>query len=356
MRKHQLHLEREAGVVSIMITMVIMIVISLVVLGFAEITRNEQRSSLDAQLSAQAYYAAESGVNDVRAVINATIQAGNAVQDKTICGDQGSYILSSAVDAAHNVSYTCVLVDASPKSLFYNVGYISTVIPVISTSSAFGTVTLEWKLPNGVGSVAGCYTSAASLDAFLPASGVGAWPCAYPVLRVDMVDANGSLARANWSANTATVFFVPFNSGSISNNTTLSSRGDVVGARCDDTSCKVQIDGLGGTNYYMRVTTLYRTNSSLIVSTPGANKSFANAQATIDSTGKAQDVLRRILVAVDLTDANVHKIPSGALITKDSICKRYGTTNTSFDVYDDLSIGGGGDTYCNLQTSGAPTP
>lgn len=347
---------RSAGVVSLMVTMVMMIVISLVVLGFAEISRNEQRNTLDEQLSTQAYYAAESGVNDARVAINAQIAAGAAVQDKTSCGNQGSYTLNSTVDAAHNVSYTCVLVNTAVPSLVYDVGYTSTVVPVISGGPAFGSLTLSWKLPSGTaGSAAGCYTDTGSLKNFPVATGSGQWGCDYPVLRVDMLDANGALARADWNANTSTFFFVPFNSNSVADNAGLGAHGTATAARCDATACTARITGVAGTKYYLRITTLYRTNSQLTITNTGG-ATFTGAEATIDSTGKAQDVLRRILVAIDLTDANARAIPSAGLITEDSVCKRFGVTTGSFNVYDDLSPGGGGNTLCSQQSLGTPTP
>lgn len=345
----------EAGVVSIMVTMVMMIVIGLIVLGFAEISRNEQRNSLDDQLSVQAYYAAESGINDARTIMDAAVAAGAAVQDKTICGNQGTYTLDDTVDAAHDVSYTCVLVNSAPTSLTYNVGYSSTVVPIVSTGSAFGSLTLSWKLPAGSsGSAAGCYTNVGNLDHLPVASGSGQWSCDYPLLRVDMLDANGGLARTSWNANTATMFFVPFNSNSVGNNVTLTARGTAVPARCGATVCTATITGLAGTKYYMRIATLYRTNSLLTIT--AGNKPFSGAQATIDSTGKAQDVLRRVLVAVDLTDANAYQIPSAGLITEDSVCKRFGVTNSSLNVYDNLSAGAGGNPLCIQQSVGTPTP
>src|SRR5579862_3283 len=99
---------RQQGVVSIMVTMIMMVVISLLVLGFAEIAKNEQRSSLDNALSVQAYYAAESGINDARAVIDATIASGGIIQSKNICGAQGNYTLNGTVNVNFNVSYTCL--------------------------------------------------------------------------------------------------------------------------------------------------------------------------------------------------------------------------------------------------------
>ncbi|HVU59891.1 MAG TPA: pilus assembly PilX N-terminal domain-containing protein [Candidatus Saccharimonadales bacterium] len=347
---------REAGVVSLMVTMVMMIVIALLVLGFAEISRNEQRSSLDDQLSVQAYYAAESGVNDARTAIQNLVQAGTTLQDKTLCGNQGAYNFSGTIDSQHSVSYTCVLIDASPTTLSYEAGYTSSVVPLISANgSNFNTVTLTWYLPTGAtGGATGCYTNTSSLGQFPVAAGSGAWGCAYPVLQVDLLNANGGLSRNSWNTNTATMFFVPFNSSSVANTGSLAARGSVIGARCNATSCTATINGLSGTTYYMRVATLYRTGSRLDITAGG--KSFAGAQATIDATGKAQDVLRRIKVAVDLTDANADTSPAAALEIEDSACKRFGVTSGSFAVYDDLSAGGDGNPLCTVQSSGTPQP
>ena len=59
--------QSESGIVSLMMTLVIMLVISLIVIGIAQLSRREQRQALDNQLSTQAFYAAESGVNDAQA-------------------------------------------------------------------------------------------------------------------------------------------------------------------------------------------------------------------------------------------------------------------------------------------------
>jgi hypothetical protein len=348
-------------VVSLIVTLVMMIVITLLVLGFAEVARNEQRSSLDDQLSTQAYYAAESGINDARAVINKTIASGgsSAAQSKTACGNQGSYVLDPTVDSTHNVSYTCVLVDATPSTLTHTVGYNSSVLPLTSGGSSFSTFTLTWYVSSGLPATAsGCDTNAASDLHGNPVaanSGAGAWTCNYPLLRVDLVDTAGGFSRASWSSKTSTMFFVPFNSSSVNNSVAFGAQGTAVPARCNSVSCVATITGLTSGSYYMRASTMYRDNSTLAISAGGIP--FVGAQATIDSTGKAQDVLRRVLVAVDLTDANAFNIPGAAIVARDSVCKRFSVTPGSFQVYNDISIlGAAGNTYCTVQSLGSPTP
>ncbi|HXR50107.1 MAG TPA: pilus assembly PilX N-terminal domain-containing protein [Verrucomicrobiae bacterium] len=346
---------KERGVVSLIVTLVMMIVITLLVLGFAEVARNEQRSSLDDQLSAQAYYAAESGINDARAVINKAIATGGpgSVQSKGVCGNQGSYVLDPVINVARDVSYTCVRVDATPKTLTKTVGYESSVLPLTSAGGTFSKLTLNWTSPSDK-TAKGCYSNLASLNKNPVNS---AWTCNYPVLRVDLVNGMGGFSRANWSSATSTMFFVPFDASKIAvaNSVAWGMKGKAVPASCSSAACVAEITGLSGTDYYMRVTTLYRTGSNLTID--GNGISFKGAQATIDSTGKAQDVLRRVLVAVDLTDANAYAVPGAAIVARDSVCKRFSVTNGSFQVYNDITIvGANGNTYCTVQSLGTPSP
>ncbi len=347
------HKSYQSGVVSLLVTMVMMIVITLIVLGFAEIARTEQRSSLDDQLSTQAYYAAESGINDARAIIDTALATGGTVQSKGTCADANGYNLNasnlSTIDSSHSVSYTCVLVDPTPATLTYQISPgSSSIVPLLSSGTQFASINLSWTVPGTA--VSNCFTVAKdpSPSTFpdLPS-----WTCNAPVVRIDLLDANLPLARANWGSNTATMFLVPYDSNVVPNTAYMSSRGTATAARCvasapqNTTTCTAQIcraaacTALGGTSYYARITSLYVGNAKLSIS--ANNVTFVGAQATIDATGKAQDVLRRVAVSVDLTDANARKIPSAAIETEDSICKRFGVTDSVFKVYDDLNAGGG---------------
>ena len=346
---------RQLGVVSLMVTMIMMIVITLIVLGFAEISRNEQRSSLDDQLSAQAYYAAESGINDVRAVIGTMVAAGAPVQPKPDCSNAGSYASLDPTVGPHGASYTCVIVDPTPGTLVYAIGYSSKVIPIQSASgSKITNLQLSWGISAATdGSATTCYTNAAQLDRLPTAD---KWNCDYPLVRVDMVAADAGFSRAAWNANTSTMFLMPFSNNGAA-NVSFPVNGEMVRAHCTAGSCGVTINipnAAASTLYYMRVTTLYQPDTKLAVTSPG-NK-FAGAQATIDATGRAEEVLRRVLVAVDLTDANADKTPNGALVVEDSICKRFGTARNYFEVYDTMP-GGDNNPFCAPPASyGSPQP
>ena len=353
----------EAGVVSIMVTMIMMIVITLIVLGFAEISRNEQRNALDAQLSVQAYYAAESGINDARAALTSMLTVGTPIPSKNNCLNDPGYpsldAPNNVVDAQHSVSYTCLLINTDLSSLQYQIDHSPTVVPLRSgNGSAFGQFKLNWTPGKGLSNATtGCTTSGTQLP---PAD---RWACNYPILRVDLVDAKNGFARTagptTWNNITQTMFLVPVQAGGSSNvNFTPGSLVSTVPCNAATGQCTVNIRGLGGSRiFYLRVATYYRDDSTLTISAP-ASKTFSGAQATIDVTGKAQDVLRRVLVAVDLS--NIQLSPVAALTTTDSVCKRFQVTNGSFAVPLDANLnntsGSDGDTLCTNQSVGWPTP
>lgn len=55
--------DNQQGIVAIVVTIILMVILTLIVLSFAKISRREERDALDRQLSTQAFYAAESGID-----------------------------------------------------------------------------------------------------------------------------------------------------------------------------------------------------------------------------------------------------------------------------------------------------
>ena len=356
MRMLRLNNKHQSGMVSILVTMVMMVVITLIVLGFAEVSRTEQRNATDQQLSTQAYYAAESGINDARAVINTWAQTNPiaSLPNKTSCAN-ANYPnanppnLTNAmqtINSANNTYYTCLLITANPTALQYNVSYNSTVIPIISSGAAISSLTLNWQPPSGLtGSGYSCTTPVGSFPASTN------WSCNFPVLRVDLADTTTTptnpITRASWSSSASnrvsTMFFLPTNTNSAS--ATWGDQGKVIGVNCSATNCITTIKGLSDNQYYMRVTTLYLTGSPLTI-TDANNQPLYGAQADIDSTGKAQDTLRRIVVAADLSDANSYAIPDAAIISNYSICKQFGVYSGYFNTYTTQTGGNPNDLLC----------
>jgi hypothetical protein len=334
----------ETGIASLMVTMVLMIVISLIVLGFAQVARREQRQTLDRQLSSQAYYAAETGVNDAVDAIKAAVASGDpSAADKQNC--QPDTVASSPynvsqhdpnIDPAHNVSYTCLRVSTTADSLH--------IIPVHKNNgNAINTdITITWPSQTGIADSGDC--AAPILPIKNPQATDADWPCGFGVIRLDLVptsDNNGNatpaiLSRQALAANDMVVYLYPSNTngGSVGNTSyyvsgTTVRQGDQVSAACvSNGKCSVSIGlppppGPGFNTYYARLRMMYRGTASDVIISPDNNQAtFAGAQAVVDATGKAQDVLRRIQVYVPLSTGNTNYSPF-ATQTRDSICKRF---------------------------------
>lgn len=317
----------EKGMVSIMVTMILMIVIALIVIGFAQLSRRTARETLDRQLSTQAFYAAEAGINDARNLIRTAVAAGNAVPAKTNCSLDASTpfygVLNPVLNAADDVSYSCLLVNPNPKSLQYNdIGVKGTIVPLISaTGSNFTSVKLNWQSKtDSTTPMAGCPSTVTGTF-----SSTADWTCGYGVLRFDLVPVSGNLNAATLGAGTMTTFAVPITSGGTGSINFAAGANGTAGALCNNTGCELTINGLNTNQYYMRVSSIYQ-NVALQITPSDANGTVATteAQVVIDATGKAQDVLRRVQVRVpyDAT-TSTNMMPDNALESTDSICKRF---------------------------------
>jgi len=316
---------RQEGMVSIMVTMILMIVLSLIVLGFAQISRRNQRVTLDRQLSTQAFYAAESGVNDA---IHA-MKSNNTAAAKTSCAPASSGIyagINNILDPSSDISYSCLLVNPNPPDLQYNgVGSQGVVIPIISASGApISSIDINWK-SDITNPLSGCQASYGS-KSLLPSTATG-WLCGFGILRFDLVDASGNQTANNYQAKTMTTFAVPLTSGATNQITFGPNTNAIAKVLCTATSCDLTVKGLNSNTYFMRASTIYQAASVLTVSPHDASGNAiqtANAQALIDSTGKAKDVLRRIQVRVPYTNTSgPDQLPMSAISSSDSVCKRF---------------------------------
>jgi Tfp pilus assembly protein PilX len=332
---------QEQGLVSITITVILMLIISITVLSFAQIIRREQRQALDNQLSSQAFYAAESGINDARNFIQQNFN-GTVPDTKTECRDQGVYHLNYTIDDTTKTGYTCVLVTGSPKNLQYDLSSSasSKVFPIDTGSNVIDKLDLTWSPSTKNSPLNGCLSANSPTLNDLPKA--ANWPCeGYGIVRIDIVPAN-VLNRQSFMAETFTAFLTPANgSGATTINynassTNVNAGGANQGARpfvkCTAVTCAVSITGMaprGGSKYYARVSAIYRDTTFTIAAKDqlDVNLPMNGAQVLLDSTGQSQDVLRRIQVRVPLVTDSLHA--DYGIESTDSMCKQF----TSFPGY-----------------------
>mgnify|MGYP001111776165 CR=1 FL=1 len=348
--------QNQNGMVSITVTIVFIAVISLVVLGFSQITRRNSREALDRQLSSQAFYAAETGVNDAMNKIAKLIEAGQPVPKQTECnGSQYTVNNGRVGNEDDGVAYSCLLVDPEPPFLSYdNITDSSVIIPLNATEGNLEENTFEWTPtanPANGASLSRCpkpKTASSNPWTTLPRAQAWAENCPFGILRIELLRVDqGTLSDPIEAAKQSMVLFVypsqgdvnnpravAYDGGSVPGNNIFgsgASQGKVEMGSCNDQVCKIKITGLNFANAYARVRTIYTNAENLQVHANGDN-TFSRSQVVIDSTGRAQDVLRRVQVRMSLIGGSSRTNRNGfsdyALQTTDSICKRYEVSQT----------------------------
>lgn len=324
----------ESGFVSIIVTMIIMIVLTLIVLGFAQLARREQRSALDRQLSTQAFYAAESGINDVaydmsHGLINTDPSAGST--DYTKC-DPLPPLSSGSLqnNLGTGVSYTCVLYDATPPSTDF------TVVQDKVTLSKFNNTDITNFSIFWEGTSGNTVRPAGTLGQF-PTNDISSWNSDAGVLRVQLIPRD-QLDRNLLRTRTFTGFLYPesggaggFGSTDYSNG--INNSGVIVGGSCHignpEHLCHIEINNVqsfSSAGFAIVMRSIYRDNLvKVCIKTSSADaictRPIFGSEAMIDVTGKAQDVLRRVQEHIPLGLHDEPILPIG-LESIDSICKQ----------------------------------
>lgn len=342
---------KKGGFVSIFTVLVIMSVLTTVALGFSVIVRQAQVRVLDNQLSVQALYAAESAVNDAALVL-----ASDPTYTKDSCkstSDGFSYDL----DIDRGISYSCLLIDPTPYSLTYdNVGSMdSPVLANLQSSDGqnINTVSISWDGSSGPTNSPLPDNSSASL------STTTSWANKLGLLRIDIIPLD-ALDRSSLSTQAITVLLYPTKNSSGVNTVVLQSgdqeRGRIILVRCDDNAalsyrCETDLNLGGNRNRYaVRLSSYYNSvNVKLGIQNNGGQPlSFLNGQALVDATGKANNVLKRVQVALPLFDTSGYR-EAFALSSADSICKRLFVSGGIVDI--DSSIFGSDITASTSQNS-----
>lgn len=312
----------QRGMAAILVTIILMIVISIIVLGFAQVVRREQQNSLDNQLSTQAYYAAESGVN----LAQSELKANPALAEKTDCADSG--VFAGKFNVGEGADITCLLITKKLPNLQYQKIDMHSV-PMLVQADLGANITeisISWESPAST-NLDGCATYTPPSTTTHPASSGNC----QPVLRLDLVPITGaSMPVAGVAGNQFTTFLYPVVSSSTSIVYSPGSVQDTDNVQCTASGtpkkCTATITGLNANQYAMRVMSIYGESDMTVSAKSGATTvNLINGQVLIDATAKASDVLKRVQARMSLTTG----VPDFALVSGgEGICKRYEKSGT----------------------------
>jgi len=326
-------IEKQSGFVSIVITALIMVILSLITIGFTRIMQREQREVLDRQLSRQAIYAAESGINDI---YNALKTDPALPVEKNTCDVSGAPAVNGGViDANGGVAYTCALYDKTPSELVYSLGASDSKIVELQTESGnpFSLLFFSWGNEQGNNDISSLPACGVSASVF-PNSRSGQTP----LLKIDLTDTR-VLSRDQLINRTDYLYVSPCR-GSLSQPTShtflSSSKGTIVQVPCDANQalpCSFVLNGVNASSsYLMRISSVYDSAKVMITAEEQDGASFATvqfskAQMSIDVTAKASDIVRRLRVTLPVTETK--ELPEGVFQSFDGVCKLLGVDTAS---------------------------
>lgn len=342
----------QSGMASILVVLIMSVVISLIVLGFSQVSTREQNNALETQLSTTAYYAAESGINDAINAIKNNPNLAPSSYAKNTCGSPGGgsiynslYIgnttnfsqLNSA-SGEGNTTYSCLLINPSPNEIITDVNSNSQILPIDTEGTAMKSLNLTWNNPNpSATSNPVTEWSSTNSDCTLPTispqfNSSTTWNCGLSVLRIDLVPvAAGQISENDLLTNTMSAFILPNNSPSANGipytQNSTSGNYPIYGSSCSSTGCKASINipaNLQTTEFYMRISTIYGGSNVLTLSATDINgnqAALSGVEYVIDATGSSAGVLRRVQVAVPIIQAT--NVPGYAIQTTTDICKRF---------------------------------
>jgi type II secretory pathway pseudopilin PulG len=360
--------KKEDGLVSIVVVSVIIIILALMTIGFAKIMDRELRQSLDRELASQANYAAESGINDVRAYKDAYINAGNDPDGLSTtpgqCLDTANppggvapnpFISQGNISSNNVVKYTCIIINSTPKDLIYDIKQGESVVFRVVPTSNLNRLFFSWEnQPDASGNV--CYSPLPGSPNQLPKENDFSSLCQTGLLRASIypVPKGGLPADPSPSLNagSGTFFMYPNAAGANSVGVqNFSNDGSFANGNCNQANrsnaptglpfqqgtpriCNSEITGVPNTPmYFVKLTALYR---DLAVSVQGSNGGtpvqIGSAEALVDVTGSGNDVLKRLQGRVTL-GGNV-SYPAFGAQSMDTLCKELRVPKIGPNSYD----------------------
>lgn len=297
-------IDDQKGIVSILISIVMMIVLTLLALGISQVGINDQQNALKRQLSTEAFYLAESGINNA---IN------NKFTDTLTNNCSGN---STSIDSTNNSSIPCVKVDKNLISSTYQLNNSQSKVVSISDNM------------NRINSISFKFTGSSTVDSSCSSSDlttIANWNCQYPLLMVSLVSGNllnlnssiANLYKEGTSNGIVTFYLYPYTKGSV--NHTVTGINDIFYVKCDNISCNSIIDLsniLTSKQFYLRITPIYRDTAITISSynsNDGTGDANTSSQISIDSTGKVGSTSQRIKEYIT-NNSNYLSLPNQSLI------------------------------------------
>ncbi|MDX1765797.1 MAG: pilus assembly PilX N-terminal domain-containing protein [Candidatus Saccharimonadales bacterium] len=351
--------KNEHGAIALITVMFMALLLTVLTTSFIRITVNEQRQATDDDLTKRAFFAAESGIEDAKIALDRYLnetdydEADLNGEDCDPAQDLQKVIedgLNDGIDAA----YTCQLI--SIRGLTYEAeidAWSSRTIPlnaVLSSGAAstFSTMTIKWHDP---GRDSNPYSLRGAADIEFP--DISGWGDQVSLIRLQVTSYPTTNPNFTSSDVDNTVIFLnptaPSGAGDI-DFTAAGVDGSLTRGNCTagvspgSYACEATLAGFDDAdrNYFVRISSLYR-KATVEVTLDGGTKLLDGVAATIDVTGRAGDVYRRVQASVSLKPEDF--LPDAALTSARDVCKDFYVTDDAID-FPLISPGASPDNLC----------
>lgn len=383
----------ERGAVSLFIVIFTALLVTTITVAFVRLMVVGQQQATMSDLSKSALDSAVAGVEDAkRAIVYCTGSGAgvgtpacdkftNTLADGTHCNtlqlaeiagspdDEEVLIKQNEGDEMLQQAYTCVKVKLNTLDVVGRLTPDTTRLIPLDATTKFDTVDVEWfsqkdlVTVNQSDSSAGDATIDLGLDAKLPKK--ADWQPNRPALmRVQLIQFGSNFKLSDFNSgtsenmNNATLFLMPSRVGAPNDSVNFTydirkshTSGALQQIACEQNfssvstngrlyACKAKIklpNPIGATDgnsrrAFLRINALYAPNTSYRVSMSDATNpvTFRNVQPLVDSTGRANDLFRRVQSRIEFNGSSI-PYAEAAIDLTGSLCKTFLVTDDEKD-------------------------
>jgi hypothetical protein len=372
--------EKSKGAVSLFVVIFATLLITIITISFSRLMTADQQQATTADLSQSAYDSAQSGVEDAkRALLHyfSVCSGGDPVGCATVKTNLDSpqcnvgltgiatpvngevLIQQTSGDKALNQAYTCVIISRNTNDYIGLLPADSSKLIPIRGVSDFDSVLVEWYATSDT-------QNPASVDLkplTTPLLAQSSWSVDKPpVMRTQFMQFGNNFKLSDFDSDTSgsdanTLFLYPTGNKGVVNNTidakTISGRDPRMNVKAGPTAiacsgnissggyaCRAELTlpgvvGGGNRTAFLRLTSLYNKSSYRITlkKADGTVVQFDGVQPQVDSTGRANDLFRRVQTRIELGDAGF-PYPAAAVYTSGNFCKNFLITDNPGDYKD----------------------
>lgn len=364
----------QRGAVSLFIVVFAALLITIVTVSFVRIMLQDQNQASTTDLSQSAYDSAQAGVEDAKrallkyqdicnsggdcsaaaSTINSNVcnkAIGTTLKDVTLSNNEVKVQtgINSSNQTVLDQAYTCVKITLNTDDYLGTLkANESNIVPLSSTGS-FDTVQIQWFSTKDASGTINLQNNS-KVPLLKQWGGLNPRP---PIIRAQFIQFSGSsgFTLGNFDSSIVdnganTLFLYPSTVGSTTLQLSTDIRKTPTGAPkliiCSSPiannvySClaKIKLPKLiTGADHtlFLHLSSLYNKTDYRVTLLNGVTPVQFNAvQPQIDSTGRANDLFRRVQTRVELTDVNF-PYPEAAVDITGSFCKDFSVTDNSND-------------------------